>query len=118
MRICRQLAAELGIPGLFDVHVHFMHPQVIAKVWAYFDGRSVARAAWPVHVPRHRRRARRAAARDGRATVLSSLSYAHKPGIAGFMNDWTREFAERTPDTLLVGDVLSRAGGGDVRARS
>ena len=31
---------------------------------------------------------------------FSSLSYAHKPGIAGFLNDWTREFAERTPDTL------------------
>jgi predicted TIM-barrel fold metal-dependent hydrolase len=31
---------------------------------------------------------------------FSSLSYAHKPGVASFMNEWTREFAERTPDTL------------------
>ena len=31
---------------------------------------------------------------------FSALSYAHKPGIAGFMNDWTGEFAARTPDAL------------------
>jgi predicted TIM-barrel fold metal-dependent hydrolase len=31
---------------------------------------------------------------------FSALSYAHKPGIAGFMNDWTREFVARTPDAL------------------
>lgn len=29
--------ADLGIPGLFDVHVHFMAPPVLAKVQAYFD---------------------------------------------------------------------------------
>jgi hypothetical protein len=27
----------LGLPGLADVHVHFLPPSVLAKVWAYFD---------------------------------------------------------------------------------
>jgi predicted TIM-barrel fold metal-dependent hydrolase len=31
---------------------------------------------------------------------FTSLSYAHKPGMAEFLNDWTRDFAARTPDTL------------------
>ncbi len=29
--------ASLGLPGLVDVHVHFMPANVLAKVWAYFD---------------------------------------------------------------------------------
>jgi predicted TIM-barrel fold metal-dependent hydrolase len=93
-------AAELGLPGLFDVHVHFMHPRVLAKVWAYFDGASALPAGlWPVQY-RGTDDERVAHLRSMGVRRFSSLSYAHKPGIAGFLNDWTREFAERTPDTL------------------
>ncbi len=28
---------RLGLPGLVDVHTHFMPEQVLRKVWAYFD---------------------------------------------------------------------------------
>jgi imidazolonepropionase-like amidohydrolase len=28
---------ELGLPGLVDVHTHFMPEPMLAKVWAYFD---------------------------------------------------------------------------------
>ena len=94
------LTAELGIPGLFDVHTHFMPPAILAKVWAYFDSAGpLLGRPWPVTYR---------GSDDERVELLramgvkkfSSLSYAHKPGIAGFMNDWTRGFAERTPDTL------------------
>ena len=27
----------LGLPGLADIHVHFLPPAVLANVWAYFD---------------------------------------------------------------------------------
>jgi predicted TIM-barrel fold metal-dependent hydrolase len=93
-------AAELGIPGLFDVHVHFMHPRVMAKVWAYFDGAgSLPAGLWPVQY-RGTDDERVERLRSMGVRRFTSLSYAHKPGIAGFLNDWTREFAERTPDTL------------------
>ncbi len=93
-------AAELGLPGIFDVHVHFMHPRVLAKVWAYFDavGPKVGRP-WPIAY-RGSDDERVAHLRSMGVKRFSSLSYAHKPGIAGFLNEWTREFAERTPDTL------------------
>ena len=43
------LAAGLGIPGLFDVHVHFMPPPILAKVWAYFDSAGpLLGRAWPI----------------------------------------------------------------------
>ncbi len=93
-------AAELGLPGIFDVHVHFMHPSVLAKVWAYFDavGPKVGRS-WPIAY-RGSDDDRVAQLRSMGVRRFSSLSYAHKLGIAEFLNEWTREFAERTPDAL------------------
>ena len=40
---------DLGIPGLFDVHVHFLPPNVQAKVYAQFDqaGPKIGRE-WPI----------------------------------------------------------------------
>src|SRR5487761_915895 len=40
---------DLGLPGLVDIHTHFMPPNVLAKVWAFFEGghAGVGRA-WPI----------------------------------------------------------------------
>ncbi len=94
------VAAELGIPGLFDVHAHFMPPAIMAKVWAYFDsaGPMLGRS-WPI-IYRGTDEERVEQLRAMGVKKFSSMSYAHKPGVATYMNDWTRGFAERTPDTL------------------
>lgn len=94
------LICDLGLPGIFDVHVHFMPPQVLAKVWAYFDsaGPLIGRP-WPITY-RGSDDQRVAHLRSMGVRRFSSLSYAHKAGVATFMNDWTRDFAARTPDTL------------------
>jgi predicted TIM-barrel fold metal-dependent hydrolase len=91
---------QLEIPGIFDVHVHFMAPEIMAKVWAYFDaaGPKLGRP-WPITY-RGTDEERVENLRRMGVRWFSSLSYAHKPGIARFMNDWTRDFAVRTPDTL------------------
>ena len=88
----------LGLPGLIDVHVHFMPPNVLAKVWAYFtEGRSGQ--PWPI---RYR------LAQDERLALLRSfgvrrfgaLAYPHKAGMAAWLNSWAADFAARTPDAL------------------
>ncbi|MCA1984191.1 amidohydrolase family protein [Nocardioides nematodiphilus] len=89
-----------GLPGLFDVHVHFMAPPVQRAVWEVFDsaGPKIGRP-WPI---RYR------LPDDDRVALLralgvrrfSALSYAHKPGVAAFLNDWSRAFAERVPESL------------------
>jgi cytosine/adenosine deaminase-related metal-dependent hydrolase len=38
----------LGLPGLIDLHVHFMPQNVLSKVWAYFDAGREAGRPWPV----------------------------------------------------------------------
>ena len=47
-----------------------------------------------------------------------TLPYAHKPGVATYLNDWARDFAADVPGVAVVGDVLPRAGGGGVRRRA
>ena len=40
---------DLGLPGLADIHTHFMPPNVLAKVWAFFEGgRAGVGRAWPI----------------------------------------------------------------------
>ncbi len=90
----------LGLPGLFDVHVHFMHPKVLAKVWAYFDsaGPKLGRP-WPIAY-RTSDDERVATLRAMGVRHYSALSYAHKPGVAPFMNAWSTEFAALHPESL------------------
>ena len=90
----------LGLPGIVDVHTHFMAPEILAKVWAYFDaaGPMLGRP-WPITY-RGSDDERVAQLRSLGVRKFSALSYAHRPGIAGFMNDWTLDFAARTPDAL------------------
>lgn len=91
---------DLGLPGLFDIHVHFLPPRILHKVWAYFDAaREHLGRDWPI---------RYQGSDDERIATLralgvrrfGSLPYAHKPGVARFMNDWAADLARRTPDTL------------------
>jgi uncharacterized protein len=33
----RQIWTSLGLPGIIDVHTHFIPKRVMDKVWQYFD---------------------------------------------------------------------------------
>lgn len=89
-----------GLPGLFDVHVHFMAPAVQRAVWGVFDsaGPKIGRA-WPIRY-RLPDEDRVALLRAMGVRRFSALSYAHKPGVAEFLNGWSRAFAQRVPESL------------------
>jgi cytosine/adenosine deaminase-related metal-dependent hydrolase len=39
----------LGLPGLADVHVHFLPPRMLRRVWAYFDEAGpLVGVTWPI----------------------------------------------------------------------
>jgi uncharacterized protein len=93
-------AERLGIPGLYDVHVHFLPPKIMAKVWAQFDSQGpLIGRPWPIRY-RGSDEERVAQLRALGVRRFSALPYAHKPGIAGFFNDWARSFAEQVPECL------------------
>ncbi|KUJ65093.1 amidohydrolase [Streptomyces albus subsp. albus] len=92
--------AGLGLPGLIDVHTHFMPERVLRKVWAYFDsvGPLVGRP-WPITY-RLAEEERLAALRGFGVRAFTSMLYPHKPAMAGWLNSWAADFAARTPDCL------------------
>jgi uncharacterized protein len=89
---------DLGLPGLIDVHTHFMPDNVLAKVWAFFEtGRSGT--PWPIayRLPEDERLALLRAFGVRRFTALL---YPHKPDMAAWLNSWSADFAARAPDAL------------------
>jgi predicted TIM-barrel fold metal-dependent hydrolase len=91
---------ELGLPGLVDVHTHFMPPNVLAKVWAFFeDGHAAVGHDWPIAY-RQPEEERVALLRAFGVRRFSALSYPHKAGMASWLNSWAADFAARTADAL------------------
>jgi predicted TIM-barrel fold metal-dependent hydrolase len=91
---------RLGLPGLIDIHTHFMPPNVQAKVWAFFDDvPSGSEHAWPI-VYRYPEQDRVALLRAFGVLRFSALLYPHKPDMAQWLNTWAAQFAARTPDAL------------------
>ena len=108
---------RLGLPGLVDVHVHFLPPRVQAKVWAQFDdaGPLIGRE-WPIRY-RGSEEERVAQLRALGVRRFSALSYAHRPGMAEFLNDWAADFADRVPECLRSGTFFPEPGVEDYVAR-
>ncbi|MGW4791409.1 amidohydrolase family protein [Nonomuraea sp. NPDC004297] len=92
---------RLGLPGLIDVHTHFMPERVLHKVWAYFDanGPLTGGLAWPITY-RQDEAARAALLREFGVRAFTSMLYPHKPGMARWLNAWAADFARRTPGCL------------------
>lgn len=97
----RHFWQELGLPGLVDVHTHFMPERVLRKVWAYFDGLGPLTGGieWPITY-RAEEAERAALLRAFGVRAFTSMLYPHKPGMARWLNDWAAGFARRTPDCL------------------
>jgi uncharacterized protein len=110
---------DLGLPGLVDIHTHFMPPNVLAKVWAFFDGgravagpgRAGAGRAWPIayRLPEEERVA---LLRAFGVRRFSALLYPHKPDMAAWLNSWAAGFAARTPDALHSATFFPEPGAG------
>ncbi len=90
----------LGLPGLFDVHVHFLPEPIQRKVWAQFDqaGPKIGRD-WPIRY-RGSYDERVERLRSFGVRRFSALPYAHKPGIATYLNGWAASFAADVPECL------------------
>jgi predicted TIM-barrel fold metal-dependent hydrolase len=102
--------AALGIPGIVDVHTHFMPQRLLDKVWAYFESAGpLIGMEWPITY-RHEEDERVARLREMHVRAFTALIYPHKPGIAHGLNEWGAEFARRTPDCLQTATFFPEEG--------
>ncbi|RBY74902.1 amidohydrolase [Geodermatophilus sp. TF02-6] len=91
---------ELGLPGLVDVHVHFLPERVQAKVWRYFaSAQTHYGTAWPITYPLPDDERLAVLARLG-VRAFPTLPYPHRAGMAAWLNDWSAAFAREHPRVL------------------
>ena len=87
---------SLGLRGIVDAHVHFMPEAVQAKVWAHFERLD---PPWAIRY--------RGGEADRLATLAAfgvrhhtDLAYAHRPGMAAWLNQHTLALAETHPQVV------------------
>ncbi|MFJ9905438.1 amidohydrolase family protein [Streptomyces sp. NPDC101152] len=107
----RRFWERLGLPGLVDVHTHFMPERVLRKVWDYFDslGPLIGGVEWPITY-RAEEEQRLAVIREFGVRRFTAMLYPHKPGMARWLNGWAVEFAARTPDCLHTSTLFPEDG--------
>lgn len=90
----------LGLPGIVDLHVHFLPEPVLRKVWSYFDAAAEHYGmAWPVHY-RLPEADRLAVLRKLGVRTFAPLVYPHKPDMAAWLTSWVTEFAAQVPEAV------------------
>ncbi|TDV35384.1 amidohydrolase family protein [Actinophytocola oryzae] len=102
--------SALGLPGLADLHVHFLPEQVQRKVWAFFDRASAEYGTeWPINY-RLPQDDRLAILRDLGVRHFAPLVYPHKPDMAAWLNEWVRDFAAQTPEAVPTATFFAEPG--------
>jgi hypothetical protein len=105
--------AELGLPGLVDMHVHFLPEPVMRKVWAYFDDAERNYGLdWSITY-RFDEPTRVEVLRKLGVLRFAPLVYPHKPGMAEWLTSWVLEFAERTPEAVPTATLYPEPGVAD-----
>ncbi|MFN2517423.1 MAG: amidohydrolase family protein [Jatrophihabitantaceae bacterium] len=93
----------LGLPGLIDIHVHFMPTRLMNAVWRFLDDALENYGVdWPVYY-RTSAQERIVTLRQLGVRTFPALLYPHKPAMAESLSEWAREFAARTPGALSTG---------------
>lgn len=104
---------RLALPGVIDVHTHFLPPTVMTKVRAQFDAAGpLIGHPWPLHY-RADDDELVATLRDLGVRRFTALPYAHKPGMAEWLNDWAAGFAQQVPEVLVSATFFPEPGAGD-----
>lgn len=81
---------------IIDVHAHAFPQRVLDKIWAYFD-----KHHWPVYYRTDE--AERTAAIEQKVARYTTLCYAHRPGMANWLNDYVLRFAAEHPRAIPTG---------------
>lgn len=103
----------LDLPGLADIHVHFLPQRMMESVWAYFDqAEQHYGRPWPIHY-REDEDSRLDRLRSFGLAAVPALSYAHKPGMATWLNTWSRDFAHRVPEAVHCATFYPEPGAAD-----
>jgi uncharacterized protein len=105
---------DLGLDGIVDIHTHAMPARLQRAVWDYFDG--LDDPPWPVTY-RHEVTERLELLRRLGVVRHTALAYAHRPGMLGWLNDFTLGLAAEHDDVVPTFTLYPEEGVTDEVAR-
>jgi hypothetical protein len=87
-------AKSLSLPGIIDIHIHFMPDNVMAKVWQYFeDAGPLIGRHWPIQYKISQLERLLFLEKIG-VIAHSALNYPHKADMAQWLNQWSAAIAK------------------------
>ena len=91
---------RLELPGVIDIHTHFLPDRMLRRVWAHFDeaGPLIGRS-WPIEYRWDQDR-RLARLRQMGVRRFTALTYAHRPGMAADLTDFALNLSAAEPDCV------------------
>ncbi|MCE9501541.1 MAG: amidohydrolase family protein [Leptospira sp.] len=95
---------------MIDIHVHFFPESVFRAIWKFFENGS--KGLWKIKYKLHGEKIRDYLKSEG-ASRFTTLVYAHKPGMADFLNDYIYQSGQMIPELIPFGTIF--AGDGEVK---
>ncbi len=93
---------------MIDIHVHFFPPRLFQAIWRYFE--TPGHGLWDVKYKLFGGEHVQVLKNEG-IKRFTTLVYAHKPGLANYLNDFVRDSAIQFPEIIPFGTVF--VGDGD-----
>lgn len=99
---------------MIDMHVHFFPERLFHAIWSFFETES--HGLWTIHRKVSGREIAAALAAEG-VERFTTLVYAHKTGLAAYLNDFVEQTAAVYPAAIPFGTVFAGDGNCEAVAR-
>jgi hypothetical protein len=89
-----------------DSHVHLFPPEIFKAIWRFFERRDDEGKirGWPVEY-KYPTEELISTLKKHNVQYFTTYNYAHKKGVAEYINDWIREFALNNKNSIPFGCV-------------
>jgi predicted TIM-barrel fold metal-dependent hydrolase len=92
---------------MIDTHVHYFPEKVFQAIWRYFE--SAPGNLWTIKYKVAGQNLIETINNEG-VNRFTTLVYAHKPGLASFLNEFIREESEKYPALIPFGTIYAGDG--------
>jgi len=89
-----------------DMHTHFFPPKIFKAIWKYFESysRTKVKSLWEINYKLSTRELVEFL-KSQNVEAFTTYNYAHKPGVAEYINEWVYKFSKEENLTIPFGCV-------------
>lgn len=89
-----------------DLHTHFFPPEIFKAIWNFFElpNKKGKPRGWPIKYKYSTEKLVKILESQN-VEKFSTFNYAHKAGVADFINEWTNQFVKEFKNALAFGCV-------------